>query len=146
MGQRRSAGGAGPGRPWHLGQPATENRRPRQRCPELRADSRYNLDNAYITQHYALSSDTFAVMVKTAPEGCLQYQTLVLADRLAWELQQLPGVQTTVSLANAVRQITAGTYEGNPRLNSLQRNQDVLNYAAQQASVNAPSCSTTTAR
>ena len=106
-------------------------------APELRADSRYNLDNAYITQHYALSSETFAVMVKTAPEGCLQYQTLVLADRLAWELQQLPGVQTTVSLANAVRQITAGTYEGNPRLNSLQRNQDVLNYAAQQASVNA---------
>jgi len=107
-------------------------------APELRADSRYNLDNAYITQHYALSSDTFAVMVKTAPEGCLQYQTLILADRLAWQLQQLPGVQTTVSLANAVRQITAGTYEGNPRLNSLQRNQDVLNYAAQQASVNAP--------
>lgn len=107
-------------------------------APELRADSRYNLDNAYITQHYALSSDTFAVMVKTAPEGCLKYPTLILADRLAWELQQLPGVQTTVSLANAVRQITAGTYEGNPRLNSLQRNQDVLNYAAQQASVNAP--------
>lgn len=107
-------------------------------APELRADSRYNRDNAYITQHYALSSDTFAVMVKTAPEGCLQYQTLILADRLAWALQQLPEVQTTVSLANAVRQITAGTYEGNPRLNSLQRNQDVLNYAAQQASVNAP--------
>lgn len=107
-------------------------------APELRADSRYNRDNAFITRHYALSSDTFAVMVKTLPEGCLRYQTLVLADRLAWELQQLPGVQTTLSLANAVRQITAGTYEGNPRLNSLQRNQDVLNYAAQQASVNTP--------
>ncbi|NNG65200.1 RND family transporter, partial [Pseudomonas fragi] len=26
-------------------------------APELRADSRYNLDNAYITRHYALSSD-----------------------------------------------------------------------------------------
>lgn len=107
-------------------------------APELRGDSRYNRDNAFITRHYALSSDTFAVMVKTPPEGCLRYQTLVLADRLAWELQQLPGVQTTLSLANAVRQITAGTYEGNPRLNSLQRNQDVLNYAAQQASVNTP--------
>ncbi|MET1080509.1 MAG: MMPL family transporter [Pseudomonas sp.] len=115
-------------------------------APELRADSRYNRDNAYITSHYALSSDLFAVMVKTAPEGCLNYQTLVLADRLAWELQQNPGVQTTVSLVNAVRQITAGTYEGNPKLNSLQRNQNVLNYAAQQASVNAtelfnPDCS-----
>ncbi|MGF6590118.1 efflux RND transporter permease subunit [Pseudomonas sp. 2835] len=107
-------------------------------APELHADSRYNRDNAYITGHYALSSDTFAVMIKTAPEGCLRYQTLVLADRLAWALQQNPQVQTTVSLTNAVRQITAGTYEGNPKLSSIQRNQDVLNYAAQQASVNAP--------
>ncbi|UVL26956.1 efflux RND transporter permease subunit [Pseudomonas donghuensis] len=107
-------------------------------APELHADSRYNRDNAYITGHYALSSDTFAVMIKTAPEGCLRYQTLVLADRLAWALQQHPQVQTTLSLTNAVRQITAGTYEGNPKLSSIQRNQDVLNYAAQQASVNAP--------
>lgn len=107
-------------------------------APELRADSRYNRDNAYITSHYALSSDLFAVMIKTPAEGCLNYQTLVLADRLAWELQQHPGVQTTVSLVNAVRQITAGSFEGNPKLNSIQRNQDMLNYAAQQASVNAP--------
>lgn len=107
-------------------------------APELRADSRYNRDNAYITGHYALSSDLFAVMIKTAPEGCLDYRTLILADRLGWELQQHPGVQATSSLVNAVRQITAGTYEGNPRLASLQRNQNVLNYAAQQASVNTP--------
>ncbi|MGS3136859.1 RND family transporter [Aeromonas sanarellii] len=107
-------------------------------APELRADSRYNRDNGYITSHYALSSDLFAVMVKTAPEGCLNYQTLILADRLGWELQQHPGVQATSSLVNAVRQITAGTYEGNPRLASIQRNQNVLNYAAQQASVNSP--------
>ncbi|WP_337994659.1 efflux RND transporter permease subunit [Pseudomonas putida] len=107
-------------------------------APELRAESRYNRDNAYITSHYALSSDQFAVMIKTAPEGCLDYKTLILADRLAWKLQQHPGVQTTVSLVNAVRQITAGTFEGNPKLNNIQRNQNVLNYAAQQASVNAP--------
>ena len=107
-------------------------------APELRADSRYNLDNGYITRHYALSSDLFAVMIKTAPEGCLDYKTLILADRLAWDLQQYPGVQATSSLVNAVRQITAGTYEGNPKLASIQRNQNVLNYAAQQASVNAP--------
>ncbi|SDI14016.1 efflux RND transporter permease subunit [Pseudomonas panipatensis] len=107
-------------------------------APELRADSRYNRDNAYITANYALSSDLFAVMIKTAPEGCLNYRTLVLADRLAWSLQQHPGVQATASLVDAVRQITAGSYEGNPKFASLQRNQDVLNYAAQQASVNAP--------
>jgi predicted RND superfamily exporter protein len=107
-------------------------------APELRADSRYNRDNAYITGHYSLSSDTFAVIVKTDKEGCLKYDTLVEADRLAWQLQQLPGVQTTVSLANAVRQITAGSNEGSPKWLTIARNQDVLNYGAQQASVNNP--------
>ncbi|MEZ0307845.1 MAG: RND family transporter, partial [Ramlibacter sp.] len=107
-------------------------------APELRADSRYNRDNAYITGHYTLSSDTFAVIVKTPKEGCLKYQTLVEADRLAWTLQQVPGVQTTVSLAHAVRQITAGSNEGSPKWLTIARSQDVLNYGAQQASVNNP--------
>ncbi|MDL9997504.1 MMPL family transporter [Variovorax sp. J22P240] len=107
-------------------------------APELRPDSRYNRDNAYITDHYALSSDTFAVIVKTAKEGCLKYPTLVEADRLAWTLQQLPGVQTTVALTGAVRQITAGSNEGSPKWLTIARNQDVLNYGAQQASVNNP--------
>jgi uncharacterized protein len=107
-------------------------------APELRADSRYNRDNAYITSRYSLSSDTFAVIVKTGKEGCLKYQTLVEADRLAWSLQQVPGVQTTAALTNAVRQITAGSNEGAPKWLTIARNQDVLNYGAQQASVNNP--------
>jgi uncharacterized protein len=107
-------------------------------APELRPDSRYNRDNAYITANYSLSSDQFAVIVKTPAEGCLKYRTLVEADRLAWRLQQVPGVQTTVFLGNAVRQITAGSYEGSPKWLTIARNQDVLNYGAQQASVNNP--------
>ena len=107
-------------------------------APELRADSRYNRDNAFITANYALSSDQFAIIVKTDKEGCLKYPTLVEADRLAWALKQVPGVQTTVSLADAARQITAGSFEGNPKWLTINRNQDVLNYAAQQASVNNP--------
>jgi predicted RND superfamily exporter protein len=107
-------------------------------APELRAGSRYNLDNAYVTQHYALSSDQFAVIVKTPTEGCLRYETLLESDRLAWELRQVEGVQGTRALPDAVRQITAGSFEGNPKWLTLSRNQDVLNYAAQQASVNNP--------
>jgi hypothetical protein len=107
-------------------------------APELRADSRYNKDNAYITENYALSSDMFAVIVKTPPEGCLNYKTLVLADRLAWQLQQHPQVQMSVSLVNAIKQITAGSYEGSPKFFTIQRNQDVLNYSATTASNNTP--------
>jgi predicted RND superfamily exporter protein len=105
---------------------------------ELRPNSRYNLDNAYITSNYALSSDQFAVIVKTKPEGCLEYATLMETDRLGWILQQVPGVQTTVSLPDAVRKITAGSFEGSSKWLTLSPNQDVLNYAARTASTSNP--------
>jgi predicted RND superfamily exporter protein len=107
-------------------------------APELRPSSRYNRDNAYVTSKYALSNDQFAVLVSTKQEGCLEYETLVEADRLGWELQQIPGVKTTVSLPDAVRKITAGSYEGNSKWLTLSPNQDVLNYAVRTASVSNP--------
>jgi len=107
-------------------------------APELRPNSRYNQDNAFVTKNFSLSSDVYAVIVKTPKEGCLKYATLQQADRLAWQLQQLPEVQTTVSLTNVVKQITAGSFEGSPKWLTLSRNQDVLNYGAQQATVNNP--------
>jgi predicted RND superfamily exporter protein len=44
----------------------------------------------------------------------------------------------TLGLPDVVRQITAGSFEGNPKWLTISRNQDVLNYAAQRASVNMP--------
>jgi uncharacterized protein len=81
-------------------------------APELRANSCYNVDNPFITANFSLSSDVFAVIVKTPVEACTRYATLQQADRLACTLQQLPEVQATVSLADSVKQVTAGTYEG----------------------------------
>jgi len=107
-------------------------------APELRPNSRYNKDNAFITSNYSLSSDQFAVIMKTPTEGCLKYESLIEADRLAWELKQLPGVQTTISLADTVRQITSGTFEGSPKWYSISRNQDILNFAEQNALNNNP--------
>lgn len=109
-----------------------------QGAPELRETSRYNLDNAYITARYALSSDVFAVIVRTAPEQCLEYKTLQQADRLAWALEQLPSVQDASSLVDSIRQITSGTYEGSPKFQSLLRNQAVLTSAGRQSAVNSP--------
>jgi hypothetical protein len=47
-------------------------------------------------------------------------------------------VQTTVSLVDAVRNITAGSFDGNPKWLTLNRNQDVINYSGQQATVLNP--------
>jgi hypothetical protein len=107
-------------------------------APELRAKSRYNIDNAFITSHFSLSSDVFAVIVKTPAEYCTRYATLQQADLLAWHLQQLPQVQATISLPDVVKQVTAATYEGSAKWYTLSRNQEVLNYGAQQAIQNTP--------
>jgi uncharacterized protein len=107
-------------------------------APELRADSRYNRDGAFVAAHYSLSSDVFALIVKTPPGGCVAYDTLAHVDKLAWELQQLPQVRATLGLHDVIRQITAGTFEGNVKWLTISRNQDVLNFGAQQASVSYP--------
>jgi hypothetical protein len=95
-------------------------------APELRADSRYNRDNGFITANYGISSDVFAVMVKTPADGCRSFETLTEMDRLGWNLRHVPGVQQTASLVNTVQQFTAGAFEGNPRMNTVPRSSRVL--------------------
>jgi predicted RND superfamily exporter protein len=53
--------------------------------------------------------------VKTPEDGCRSFETLTEIDRLSWELRQLPGVQRTTSLADTVRTYTSGSFEGNPK-------------------------------
>jgi uncharacterized protein len=96
-------------------------------APELRADSRYNRDVAYVNQAYGASSDVLAVMVKT-PEGqCSRLDTLERVDALEWELNQLPGVESTNTLALLNRRVLTGLNEGNPKWYELLPNQDMLN-------------------
>ncbi|MEX3957407.1 RND family transporter [Trinickia sp. EG282A] len=95
-------------------------------APELRPDSRYNRDDAFITSHYSISSDAFAVMVKTPPGQCRSFATLVEADRLGWTLEQLPGVLRTASLADTVRLYTMGDFEGNPKWMTISESQGLI--------------------
>ncbi|NRF67743.1 MMPL family transporter [Aquincola sp. S2] len=82
-------------------------------APELRADSRYNRDNDYLTRHYAASADILVVMVATPEDQCTRYDTLAQVDRLAWRLEQLPGVEATHSMAALSKLAMVGYNEGN---------------------------------
>jgi hypothetical protein len=95
-------------------------------APELRADSRYNRDDAYVNEHYGLSSDQFAVIVRTPPQGLATYSTLIEMDRLEQRLRAVEGVQATASAASAVRFFTAGSYEGNPKWMTINRDPVVV--------------------
>ncbi|HIZ50374.1 MAG TPA: MMPL family transporter [Candidatus Pseudomonas excrementavium] len=102
-------------------------------APELRADSRYNLDNDFIISNYSTSSDILVVMVETPPEMCSAYDTMEAIDQLEWRMSNLPGVQSTVSLVTVAKQVIMGNNEGNLKWQGLSRNQDNLNTAISRA-------------
>jgi len=99
-------------------------------APELRADSRYNLDNAYITANYAVSTDILVAMIETPVEGCALYENVVLIDKFSWYMQNVSGVQSVISLADVIRRTSMGLNEGNPRWQTVSRNQRALDGAA----------------
>ena len=96
-------------------------------APELRADSRYNLDNAFVTANYSTSSDIFVVMATTPEEQCTRFETLSMVDRFQHYLTDVPGVQNSVSLVDVSKRVTSGLNEGNLKWRSVSRNQFVIN-------------------
>ncbi|HEX7983823.1 MAG TPA: MMPL family transporter, partial [Duganella sp.] len=82
-------------------------------APELRAQSRYNLDNDFLARRYAASADVLTVMVATKEDHCTRYKTLAKVDQLAWRLEQLPGVEATNSMAALSKMAMVGYNEGN---------------------------------
>ena len=96
-------------------------------APELRPDSRYNRDNAFVVANYAASSDVYVVMVRTPQYACAHYDTLTTVDALERELQQLPGVEATSSLAGLAKVANAGMNEGSLKWFEIPRSQDNLN-------------------
>ncbi|MFH0727674.1 MAG: MMPL family transporter [Pseudomonadota bacterium] len=102
-------------------------------APELRADSRYNRDNAFMTASYGASSDVIAVMVETPDGACADYDTVMRLDALEWKLLQVEGVESTNSLALLNRQVFVGLSEGNMKWYSMPRNQGMVNTITAQA-------------
>ncbi|MER0041157.1 RND family transporter [Pseudomonas sp. MGal98] len=98
-----------------------------QGAPELRPDSRYNLDNDFVIRNYSTSSDVLVVMVKTKPEGCSTYEAMAAMDELMWTMDNTPGVQSAISMVSVSRQVIKGMNEGNLKWETLSRNPDVLN-------------------
>ena len=96
-------------------------------APELRSESRYNRDVAFMNASYGASSDVLAIMVSRPAGQCSQYETLNKIDSLEWQLRQLPGVETTNSLALLNRKMLVGLNEANPKWYEFLPNQSMLN-------------------
>ncbi len=113
-------------------------------APQLRPDSRYNQDTAFITSKFSIGVDLISVIVevKQPPAGseqaadgileaCSNFDRLNAIDEFAWHMSNVEGVQSVVSLADIAKVVNSATSEGNLNWRVLSRNQDVLAQATQ---------------
>ncbi len=97
-----------------------------QGVPELRSDSRYNIDSQVITDKFSIGVDLLTVIVETKPEACIDYQLMNAIDEFQWHMQNIEGVQSVVALPGIAKIINAGWNEGNMKWRVLPRNESVL--------------------
>ena len=102
-------------------------------APELRSDSRYNRDNAYVISHYQASSDVYTVIIPTPTAKCSEYSTLLKVQALEGQVRGIKAVESTVSFVGTAKNGLVGFTEGNPKWYELSRNQASINSVTQYA-------------
>ncbi len=95
-------------------------------APALHETSRYNQDTFSITNKYAISVDYLSVIVEAFDDACTYYDVMDTIDRFQWRMENVPGVQSAVSLSSVAKIVNAGYNEGNPKWRVLSPNQQTL--------------------
>ncbi|MFA5937922.1 MAG: MMPL family transporter [Sinimarinibacterium sp.] len=113
--------------------------------PELRPDSRYNLDSWRIAENFAIGVDLLKVLAVAGGYGCVDPQKMEAIDRFTWHMQNTEGVQSAMSLPLLARQVRAAWYEGSIKWRVLPRNQGGLAHLVSPVptamGLNNPDCS-----
>jgi predicted RND superfamily exporter protein len=96
--------------------------------PELRPDSRYNLDNAKIVQKFRIGVNTLGVVAQTdgVQGACTQYDIMSAIEHFDWYMQNVPGTQSVISLPGIAKVLNAGYNEGSVKWRQLPRDPQVM--------------------
>ena len=94
--------------------------------PELRPESRYNLDTRIITDEFSIGVDILTVIVETKEPACVSHTLMKAIDNFSWRMQNIEGVQQVISLPLVAKQAIAGWSEGSLKWREIPRNQDQL--------------------
>lgn len=92
----------------------------------LHEDSRYNQDTFLITDRYTINVDYMSVIVESTENACTDYRIMDTISQFQWKMENVPGVQSAVSLASVAKVVNAGYNEGNLKWRTLPRNQQTL--------------------
>ena len=94
--------------------------------PELRADSRYNRDNAVITSKFSIGVDLLTTLVDAQQPVCVSHELITWTDRFGWHMRNLIGVQDVVTLPFIAKIAIAGWNQGSLKWRSIPREQTQL--------------------
>ena len=94
--------------------------------PELRPNSRYNLDTDIITSKFSIGVDILTVIVQTKEPACVSYDLMTAIDRFGWRMQNVEGVQDVITLPFIAKTAIAGWNEGSLKWRNIPREQAQL--------------------
>ena len=95
-------------------------------APALRQDSVYNMDTKFVTDNFSIGTDMISIIAETVPDGCTQFGIMNAIDQFQWNLENLSGVQSAISLPTVSKILNAGFYEGALQWRILPREQATL--------------------
>lgn len=91
--------------------------------PELRPDSRYNLDTAFVTKNFAIGVDIMSIFVEgDKPDAFVSCENLIALDDFEWYMANVEGVHSTMSMAKYLRYANSGWNEGSPLWRNMPTN------------------------
>jgi predicted RND superfamily exporter protein len=96
--------------------------------PELRPESRYNLDNKVIVEKFRIGVNTLGVVAQTkgVQGACTNYDVMSVIERFDWYMQNVPGTQSVISLPGLAKVVNSGFNEGNLKWRQLPRDPQVM--------------------
>ena len=103
-------------------------------APELRENSRYNMDNDSIVKNYSIGMDVLSVYLETnvpdqdgmPSDACLNWKVMNAVDQFDLYMRNVDGVQSVITTAWIAKIALAANNEGNPRWTNLPRDERAL--------------------
>ena len=94
--------------------------------PELREDSRYNIDSRAITDSYSLGLNILIVAVEAPVDSCVDFETLDYLHKFSWYMENVPGVRHVTSLSSSIASLNVLFSEGNLKWHTIPKAQESL--------------------
>ncbi len=95
-------------------------------APALRQDSIYNLDTKYITDNFSIGTDVISVLAEVPNDGCTMYPVMQTIDDYQWQMSNVEGVQSTISLPQVSKIINGMLSENNLKWKVLTSDETIL--------------------